>query len=55
MPWIGRSQCDKQTKQTKDTKQTRGKSHNGLAIYIKKYINAKRRLMETQIFHNTKI
>jgi hypothetical protein len=37
--------------------QTRGVSHWGLAIYIKKYFEAKRRrrTMETQIFHHTKI
>jgi hypothetical protein len=26
-------------------------SHCGLAIYIKKYLEARRRIMETQIFH----
>jgi hypothetical protein len=36
-------------------KKTRGMSHNGLAIYIKKYLNAKRKIMETQIFHHAKI
>jgi hypothetical protein len=31
-------------------------SHRGLAIYIKKYLKAKRRIMEvTQIFHHAKI
>jgi hypothetical protein len=30
-------------------------SHCGLAIYIKKYLKAKRRIMETQIFHHAKI
>jgi hypothetical protein len=34
---------------------TRDVSHYGLAIYIKKYLKAKRRIMETQIFHNAKI
>jgi hypothetical protein len=30
-------------------------SHNGLAIYIKKYVKAKEELwMETQIFHHSK-
>jgi hypothetical protein len=29
---------------------TRGISHYGLAIYIKKYLKAKRRIMETQLF-----
>jgi hypothetical protein len=36
---------------------TRGVSHNkgcGFAIYIKKYLKAKRRIMETQIFHHAK-
>jgi hypothetical protein len=33
---------------------TRGVSHCGLAIYIKKYLKAKRRIMETQIFHHAK-
>jgi hypothetical protein len=32
-----------------------GVSHFGLAIYIKKYLNAKRRIMETHIFHHAKI
>jgi len=30
-------------------------SHHGLAIDIEKYLKAKRRIMETQIFHHTKI
>jgi hypothetical protein len=30
-------------------------SNCGLAIYIKTYLKAKRRIMETQIFHNSKI
>jgi hypothetical protein len=30
-------------------------SHCGLAIYIKKYLKAKEKFMETQIFHHTKI
>jgi hypothetical protein len=34
---------------------TRGVTHCGLAIDIKKYIKAKRRIMETQIFHHAKI
>jgi hypothetical protein len=35
---------------------TRGVSHCGLAIYIKKkYLKAKRRILETQIFHHAKI
>jgi hypothetical protein len=33
---------------------TSGVSHFGLAIYIKKYLKAKRRMMETQIFHHAK-
>jgi len=32
-----------------------GVSHCGLAIYIKKYLNAKRIIMETHIFHHAKI
>jgi hypothetical protein len=39
----------------KKTKKTRGVSHCGLAIYIKKDLNAKKRIMETQIFHHEKI
>jgi hypothetical protein len=31
--------------------ETRGVSHCGLAVYIKKYLKTKRRIMETQIFH----
>jgi hypothetical protein len=34
---------------------TRDVSHYGLAIYIKKYLKPKRRIMETQIFHSAKI
>jgi hypothetical protein len=30
-------------------------SHGGLAIYIKKHLNAKRRIIEAQIFHHAKI
>jgi hypothetical protein len=30
-------------------------SHFGLAIYIKKYLMAKRRMMKTQIFQHAKI
>jgi hypothetical protein len=37
------------------TQKTRGVSHCGLAIYIKKYLKAKQELMETQIFHQAKI
>jgi hypothetical protein len=37
-------------------KQEVGVSHCGLAIYIKKYLKAKRRrIMETQIFHHANI
>jgi len=32
-----------------------GVSHCGLAIYIKKYLKAKRRITEIQIFHHAKI
>jgi hypothetical protein len=32
----------------------RGVSYCGLAIYMKKDLKAKRRIMETQIFHNAK-
>jgi hypothetical protein len=35
---------------------TRGVSHCGLAIYMKKYLKTKERIMETQIlFHHAKI
>jgi hypothetical protein len=34
---------NKQSKQKIQNKQTRGESHNGLAIYIKKYINTKKK------------
>ncbi len=34
---------------------TRGVSHCGLAIYIKKYLKAKEELWKTQIFHHAKI
>jgi hypothetical protein len=34
---------------------SRGVSHGGLAIYIKKHLNAKRRIIEAQIFHHAKI
>jgi hypothetical protein len=34
---------------------TRGVSYFGLAIHIKKYLKAKRRNMETQVFHHAKI
>jgi len=37
------------------TATTRGVSHCGLPIYIKKYLKAKLRIMETQIFHHPKI
>ncbi len=37
------------------TRPTRCVSHCGLAVYIKKYLKAKRRIMETQIFHHAKI
>jgi len=33
---------------------TRGVSHYGLAIYIKNYLKAKRRIMDTPIFHHAK-
>jgi hypothetical protein len=40
-----------QTKQNK----TRGVLHrHGLAIYIKKYLEAKEEFMKTQIFHHAK-
>jgi hypothetical protein len=34
---------------------TSGMSHCGLAIYIKKYLKAKRRIMEIQILNRAKI
>jgi putative sterol carrier protein len=42
------------TKKKKDKKK-RGVSHCGLAIYIEKYLKAKEKIMETQIFHYAKI
>jgi hypothetical protein len=33
----------------------RGVSHHGLAIYMKKYLQAKEEVMKTQIFHHAKI
>jgi len=33
---------------------TRGVSHCGLATYIKTYLNAKKGITETQIFHHAK-
>jgi hypothetical protein len=33
-------------------KKTRDVSHCGLAVYIKKYLKAKKRIMKTQIFHH---
>jgi hypothetical protein len=33
---------------------TKGVSHFGLAIYIKKYLKGKRRIMEIQIFYHAK-
>jgi hypothetical protein len=33
---------------------TRGVLHCGLAIYIKKYLKAKRRIRDTPIFHHAK-
>jgi hypothetical protein len=38
----------------KKKKKTRGVSHCGLATYVKKCLKAKRRIMETQIFHQCK-
>jgi len=35
--------------------ETRGVSHCGLAIDIKKYLKAKEELLETQMFHHAKI
>jgi hypothetical protein len=34
---------------------TKGVSYCGLAIYIKKYLKAKKKIMKTQIFHHAKI
>ncbi len=36
------------------TKLTRGGSHNGLAIYMKKYLKAKEELWKFKWFHHTK-
>jgi hypothetical protein len=33
---------------------TRGVSHYGLAINIKRYLKGKRKITKTQIFHHTK-
>jgi hypothetical protein len=38
-----------------EANKTRGVSHCGLAIYIKKYIKAKEKVMKIQIFHHAKI
>jgi hypothetical protein len=40
---------------TKTLKQGVCQSHCGIASYIKKDLKAKRRIMETQIFHHAKI
>jgi hypothetical protein len=48
---MGRSMSSTFSLQT----QTRGVSHCSLAIYIKKYLKAKQRIMETQILHHAKI
>ncbi len=45
----------KKEKKEKKGKKTRGLSQCGLAIYMKKYLKAKERIMETQIFHDAKI
>jgi hypothetical protein len=37
------------------SKLTRGVLHYGLAIYIKKYLKAKKIFMKIQIFHHAKI
>jgi hypothetical protein len=41
--------------QVVNIKKTRGVSHYGIAIYIKKVSKGKRRIMEIQIFHHAKI
>jgi hypothetical protein len=38
-----------------DECETRGVSHLGLVIYIEKYLQGKKRFMETQIFHHAKM
>jgi hypothetical protein len=43
----------KERKKERKLKKQRGVSHRGLSI--KKDLNAKRRIMETQIFHHAKI
>jgi hypothetical protein len=40
---------------TMTTRRRRTTTTRGLAICIKKYLKAKRRIMETQIFHHAKI
>jgi hypothetical protein len=42
-------------RESKGITETRGVSHCGLAIYIKTYLNAKERFIETEIFHRSKI
>jgi len=45
----------KKKKKTHQTTKTRDVSQCGLAIYIKKALKGKRRIMESQIFHHAKI
>jgi hypothetical protein len=54
--------CTLPAKNSPRKKKTKTKTNKGcvtlwpcLAIHIKKYLKAKRRIMETQIFHNAKI
>jgi hypothetical protein len=55
MAWRPQNQKKKKEKKEKKGKKTRGLSQCGLAIYMKKYLKAKERIMETQIFHDAKI
>jgi hypothetical protein len=53
------SEACKNRKRTKrqsngQVKLTRCVPHGGLAIYVKKYLKAKRKIIETQIFHHAK-
>jgi hypothetical protein len=43
------------TKKKAMTLSTRGVSHRGLAIYIKKYLKAKEELWKLKYFHHAKI
>jgi hypothetical protein len=46
------TKCGSYSSWMKKYKRTRGLSHHSLAIYIKRCLKAKRRIMEIQIFHH---